>query len=78
MTYIPGINGPIPSTPVYPTADPTPTFPVTLPNDEEPLVYTTTGPMQVGAGLAFTKNSLVLDAQLIEGVLNGGIFGSQA
>ena len=69
MTYIPGINGPIPSTP---------TFPMTLPNDEEPLVYTTTGPMQVGAGLAFTKNSLVLDAQLIEGVLNGGIFGSQA
>ena len=51
---------------------------VTLPNDEEPLVYTTAGPMQVGAGLAFTKNSLVLDAQLIEGVLNGGIFGSQA
>jgi hypothetical protein len=78
MTYIPGFNGPIPSTPVYPTANAAPVSSPILPYDEEPLIYTTTGPLPVAGGLAFTKDALVLDAQLIVGILNGGIYGSQA
>jgi hypothetical protein len=42
------------------------------------MVYTTTGPLPVAGGLAFTSKALVLDAALIVGVLNGGVFGSQA
>jgi hypothetical protein len=34
--------------------------------------------MQVAGGLAFTKDALVLDTALIIGVLNGGIYGSEA
>jgi hypothetical protein len=77
MPNIPGFPVPIPGTPLYSSPAATPGLPETLPKAEEPLVYTTTGPMPVAGGLAFSKNALVLDTALIEGVLNGGVYGSQ-
>ncbi len=78
MPNIPGFPVPIPGTPLYNTPTATPGLAEVLTNAEEPLVYTTTGPMQVAGGLAFTKDALVLDTALIIGVLNGGIYGSEA
>jgi len=72
---MPNFNFPVPPSPVYEAVAEDP-FAV-LPTDEEPMVYTTTGPLPVARGLAFSKNALVLDANLIIGVLNGGIYGSQ-
>ena len=78
MPNIPGFSVPIPGTPL--SAPPTAThgFAEVLPSGTEPMVYTTTGPMPVKDGLAFSKNALVLDTAHIIGVLNGGIFGSEA
>ena len=78
MPNIPGFNVPIPGTPLSNPPTATPGFAEVLPNAVEPMVYTSTGPMEVAGGLAFTKNALVLDTALIIGVLNGGIFGSEA
>jgi hypothetical protein len=78
MPNIPGFPVPIPGTPLYNPPTQTPGFAEVLSNSEEPMIYTTTGPMQVAGGLAFTQNALVLDTALIIGVLNGGIFGSEA
>jgi len=50
-----------------------------LPEREFPMIYTTTGPLPIGNGLAATANTLVFDPNLVtQGDLDCGIFGSQA
>jgi hypothetical protein len=50
-----------------------------LPEKEFPMIYTTTGPLPIGNGLAATANTLVFDPNLVtQGDLDCGIFGSQA
>jgi len=78
MPNIPGFRVPIPGTPLSNPPTVTPGFAEVIPSAEQPMVYTSTGPMEVAGGLAFTKNALVIDTALIIGVLNGGIFGSEA
>lgn len=73
MTYIPGFgSGPVPASPVYGVGGPE-----VLSNAEEPVIYTSTGPMKAQNGLAFTSDSIVFDPnQVTDGDLDCGVFGS--
>ena len=64
MTYIPGINQPIPGTPFYSqvaTGDLTPS--------EFPMIYTTDGPLPTANGIAFTTTGVTFDPSQVEGGL---------
>ena len=75
MTYIPGFGtGPVPSSPSY-SATPQE---VTIPQDQCPQVYTTTGPLPLLNGLTFTSNAVYFDPNQVEGGdFDCGVFGSQ-
>lgn len=73
MTYIPGFGtGPVPASPVYGVDGPE-----VLSNSEEPMIYTTTGPLKAQNGIAFSVDSVIFDpSQVTEGDLDCGIFGN--
>jgi hypothetical protein len=77
MTYIPGFGtGPVPSSPTYSV---TARESYTIPADECPMVYTTTGPLPLLNGLTFTADAVYFDPNLVaSGDLDCGLFGSQA
>ena len=70
MTYLPGINQPIPASPLY--SEP-------ISSAESPMVYSTDGPLAAGNGIAFTRNGIVFDPNKVSsGDLDCGLFGVQA
>ena len=69
MTFLAGFSSPIPANADY----------TAIAEREEPLAYTSVGPLPLENGLAFTKNSIIFDASRVEyGDLDCGLFGSQA
>ena len=73
MTYIPGFGtGPVPASPSYVGG-----APAILDSSEDPVVYTSTGPLKAQNGLAFTPDGFVFDPGSVEqGNLDCGTFGS--
>ena len=64
MTYIPGINQPIPGNAFY-----SPVGTEALVSSEFPMVYTTDGPLPTANGIAFTTTGLVFDPSTVSGGL---------
>ena len=64
MTYIPGINQPVPGNAFYPTVGTE-----ALSSSEFPMVYTTDGPLPTANGIAFTTTGLVFDPSTVSGGL---------
>ena len=59
MTFIPGINQPIPPTPFYAAPE--------VANNQWPMVYSTDGPISVGNGIAFTTDGLTFNPTGVSG-----------
>jgi hypothetical protein len=71
MTYIPGINQPIPGSPFYPEVTST-----NLDASQYPMVYTTDGPLPTSNGIAFTATGITFDpTQVSDGIVTKIVAG---
>ena len=71
MTYIPGINQPIPGSPFYPAVTST-----NLDASQYPMVYTTDGPLPTSNGIAFTATGITFDpTQVNDGIVTKIVAG---
>jgi hypothetical protein len=73
MTYLPGINQPIPGSPAYPAAT------GALTPSEYPMVYTTDGPLPTANGIGFSADNLTLMPEAVQsGTFDCGTFSTPA
>lgn len=74
MTYLPGIQQPIPANYLYPNSAGD-----ELAASEFPMIYTTDGPIKVTNGLAFTADAFAFVPDSVNaGTFDCGTFGTQS